>query len=327
MAKHLTLFQTTSAYELFTTTDKFIKPNVSYCKDDCKVYYNPYKDYAKDYFTIENTGDDILSIVFKQFIPDTGDFLDSQVTISYRTTKSDWVETYEPINIEPHESIEIKANLRVDLINLAPNNCVMEGNTTCDIKGNIMSLLFGDDFIDKTDLTGYVAAFYTLFMNNQNIVSAENLILPATTLAGNCYAAMFYGCSNLTTAPELPATTLGIACYNGMFYGCSSLTTAPELPATTLADNCYSTMFYGCSNLTTAPELPATTLANKCYYAMFYDCTNLNSITVAFTEWDNGYTYIWVSGVATTGTFTCPADLPEQRGDDYIPEGWTIVRV
>ena len=299
--KHLTLFQTTSEYELFTTTDKFIKPNVSYCKDDCKVYYNPYKDYAKDYFTIENTGDDILSIVFKQLSPETGDFLDSQVTISYRTTKSDWVETYEPINIEPHESIEIKANLRVDLINLALNNCVMEGNTTCDIKGNIMSLLFGDDFIDKTDLTGYLAAFYLLFMNNQNIVSAENLILPATTLANSCYYGMFSGCSNLTTAPELPATTLEIGCY--------------------------ANMFGGCSNLTIAPELPATTLANDCYAIMFKDCTNLNSITVAFTEWDNGYTYIWVSGVATTGTFTCPADLPEQRGDDYIPEGWTIVRV
>ena len=299
--KHLTLFQTTSEYELFTTTDKFIKPNVSYCKDDCKVYYNPYKDYAKDYFTIENTGDDILSIVFKQLSPETGDFLDSQVTISYRTTKSDWVETYEPINIEPHESIEIKANLRVDLINLALNNCVMEGNTTCDIKGNIMSLLFGDDFIDKTDLTGYLAAFYLLFMNNQNIVSAENLILPATTLANSCYYGMFSGCSNLTTAPELPATTLEIGCY--------------------------ANMFSGCSNLTIAPELPATTLANDCYAIMFKDCTNLNSITVAFTEWDNGYTYIWVSGVATTGTFTCPADLPEQRGDDYIPEGWTIVRV
>lgn len=40
--RYLTLFQTTSAYELFTTTDKFIKPNVSYCKDDCKVHYNPY---------------------------------------------------------------------------------------------------------------------------------------------------------------------------------------------------------------------------------------------------------------------------------------------
>ena len=272
--KHLTSFQTTSEYELFQTTDKFVKPNVSYCKDECKVYYNPYiKDYAKDYFTIENTGDDILSVVFKQLSPETGDFLDSQVTISYRRINSDWVEQYEPINIEPHESIEIKANLR-NLSSL--NMCVMEGNTTCDVKGNIMSLLFGDDFIGKTDLTGYDYAFTYLFYNNQNIIGAENLVLPATTLADGCYG--------------------------GMFSNCSSLTTAPELPATVLVDGCYSYMFYG--------------------------CTNLNNITVAAcTSWVSHQTQEWVKGVSATGTFTCPADLPEYRGYDFIPYDWTIVRV
>ena len=35
-----------------------------------------------------------------------------------------------------------------------------------------------------------------------------------------------------------------------MFYGCTSLTSAPELLATTLADNCYSYMFNGCTSLT-----------------------------------------------------------------------------
>jgi len=50
-----------------------------------------------------------------------------------------------------------------------------------------------------------------------------------------------------------------------MFYGCTGLTTAPELPATTLASNCYSSMFNGCTGLTTAPELPATTLPDSCY--------------------------------------------------------------
>jgi len=50
-----------------------------------------------------------------------------------------------------------------------------------------------------------------------------------------------------------------------MFYGCTNLTTAPELPAIALAEYCYNYMFYGCTNLTTAPELPATTLAQYCY--------------------------------------------------------------
>jgi hypothetical protein len=85
------------------------------------------------------------------------------------------------------------------------------------------------------------------------------------TMSSYAYYGLFYGCTSLTTAPDLPATKLATSCYQYMFHGCTSLTTAPELPATTLADYCYSYMFYGCKSLTTAPELPATKLADGCY--------------------------------------------------------------
>ena len=48
---------------------------------------------------------------------------------------------------------------------------------------------------------------------------------------------------------DLEHTTLANSCYNGMFYGCTGLTSAPELPATTLANSCYNRMFYGCVQL------------------------------------------------------------------------------
>lgn len=41
------------------------------------------------------------------------------------------------------------------------------------------------------------------------------------TMADYCYRTMFYGCTSLTTDPELPATTLAAYCYYQMFYGCS----------------------------------------------------------------------------------------------------------
>ena len=50
---------------------------------------------------------------------------------------------------------------------------------------------------------------------------------------------MFDGCSSLINPPVLPATTLATDCYNQMFYGCTSLINPPVLPATTLANNCY----------------------------------------------------------------------------------------
>ena len=138
---------------------------------------------------------------------------------------------------------------------------------------------------------------------------------------------MFSGCTALTQAPALPATTLANYCYRNMFSGCTALTQAPALPATALASYCYYTMFEGCASLTKAPELPATTLASNCYYGMFSGCTSLNNINVNFSAWDpTNATTNWTSSVSSSGTFTCPADLPETYGTSYIPVNWEIVR-
>ena len=157
--------------------------------------------------------------------------------------------------------------------------------------------------------------------------------LPATTLAESCYECMFYDCTKLTTAPELPATTLADFCYRYMFWNCPNLTMAPELPATTLARYCYANMFYGCTSLTTAPELPATTLVDHCYYEMFQNCTNLRNIIVLATDISaKDCLTDWVSGVASSGTFTKAASLIQgsetgqiPTGTSGIPEGWTVV--
>ena len=146
-----------------------------------------------------------------------------------------------------------------------------------DVVGNIMSLLFGDDFKGVTDLTGKNYAFNRLFNYCTNVVNAENMALPATTLTSACYQYMFYSCTSLTTAPSLPARTLSGSCYNSMFNGCESLTAAPELPATTMAASACTYMFNGCTSLTTAPELPATTLETACYKSMFSGCTSLTT--------------------------------------------------
>ena len=152
-------------------------------------------------------------------------------------------------------------------------------NSTANINasGNIMSLLYGDNFKDKTSFPeGSQYTFNELFKDNTHLINAENLILPATELTEYCYFGMFYGCA-LTTAPALPATTLALGCYHNMFYECILLTQAPELPATTLEAECYENMFTGCTSLTQAPTLPATTLSDGCYYDMFEGCTSLTT--------------------------------------------------
>lgn len=148
----------------------------------------------------------------------------------------------------------------------------------CYVYGNVMSLIDAEHYPDSTGLpSGHT--FCSLFNNNSYIYNhpTKTLVLPATTLKEYCYAGMFKGCTNLTTAPALPATEMAELCYLHMFDGCISLTMAPELPATTLASQCYSNMFQGCTSLETAPALPATTLAGSCYNNMFNGCSNLQT--------------------------------------------------
>lgn len=145
-----------------------------------------------------------------------------------------------------------------------------------NVSGNIMSLLYGDDFANITVFpSGSSHTFEGLFQDADKLMSAGNLILPAISLVYECYREMFRGCSFLTETPTLPAISLENGCYNCMFMYCSSLTEAPILSATTLTDFCYYGMFWGCTSLTEAPTLPATIMANQCYRYMFIECTAL----------------------------------------------------
>ena len=144
-----------------------------------------------------------------------------------------------------------------------------------NVCGNIMSLLYGNDFIGETSLNNKNYSFSYLFEQCEKLIDASNLILPATTLAINCYDSMFRSCKSLTTAPELPATTLVDDCYSAMFAYCESLKTAPELPAAKIPERSYSSMFAGCTSLVNAPELPITSLDTYSCSGMFYGCTSL----------------------------------------------------
>jgi hypothetical protein len=287
--KYLKKFQNHNAYGAFTQTGEFLKPNVSLCVQENEVHYNPWT-WADEYLTFVALEDGTISFNISQ--PMGTDMITS---ISYSTDGGEtWITTD---NVNDKEE-----NLVIDVDVEEGDKVMWKGEATqtgyydenedivygsffssdCefDAQGNVMSLLYSDDFKGETTIEDYV--FCYLFsdgdeVKNCNIVNANNLSLPATTLTQSCYSYMFYNCTNLTTPPELPATTLAKGCYGGMFVNCKRLTAAPQLPVTTLADNCYGSMFEGCTSLISAPELPATTLANYCYSSMFYGCTSLTT--------------------------------------------------
>ena len=314
MSKYIKLFKNHAQYETFIGgggDTPFIKPNVSHCIVENHVHYNP-RTWADEYLTfvaLENT-------TFT-FTPK------GENVISYSIDNGDnWIEG---------NSVELTKDNKVlwrgEMTPTSDNGVGTFSSTgRFEAQGNIMSLLFGHEFKGQTDLTGKDYAFYSLFNSNSNLVNAQNLSLPATTLASWCYSYMFYGCTNLKTAPKLPAKTLANRCYSNMFSGCTSLVNAPSvLPATTLKSSCYQYMFQGCTSLTTAPTLPAETLADNCYNYMFYGCGSLNYIKAMFTTSPNAYfTNYWVYNVATKGTFVKnSAATWNVTGVHGIPSGWT----
>lgn len=204
--------------------------------------------------------------------------------------------------------------------------CYFTSTGRFDVFGNIMSLLYGDNFYGEYDLTGKDWIFFATF-SGCNIVNASNLILPATTLSKHCYEFMLDDCYLLTGAPTLPATTLADYCYYGLFDHCLSLTNAPALPATTLANHCYNGMFMY-TNIKTAPLLPATTLADYCYYLMFFEASQLNYVKCLATDISaTSCTTRWLDGVASSGTFVKDANTTWPSGYSGIPANWTTQNV
>ena len=354
MGKYLHLFDTENEFISAYTGDEYIEPWVSYCLENSGVSFN-----KSEYEKLLGT-----PLTFNITSPGTikwkATFTSITRTIEYKLNDGEWASitsntgnSAPTITVKTGDKVQFRGNN--DAYSSAGNNGynTFSGTTAgFELEGNIMSLINKTKYDTLIKLL-YGYNFTSLFSDCNTLISAENLILPATTLTTSCYDNMFYNCTSLTTppsilpattlanncyfdmfmscyslttAPALPATTLANNCYHFMFLGCTSLTTAPELPATTLADYCYKGMFYNCTSLTTAPELPATTLASNCYESMFQGCTRLNHIKCLATNISaNNCVNYWVQGVSSTGTFIKAASMSSwTTGISGIPNGWTV---
>ena len=246
--------------------------------------------------------------------------------VEYSTDGSTWNTYSEPITLAAvGDKVSFRGN-NATYKNTSSRNAKFSCSEDCYIYGNIMSLVDAENYATATTLTG-TYTFCEMFNGNTHIKNhaSKDLVLPATTLASNCYQSMFRSCTSLTRAPALPATTLANSCYFGMFYGCTGLASAPALPATSLAEYCYSTMFNGCTSLTSAPTLPATTLADRCYSSMFSGCTGLTSASElpATTLADRCYSSMFYGCTSLTSAPALPATSLAQNCYSNMFQGCT----
>ena len=278
MERYINSFATENDIQIALQNGELLKPYVAYIEDADRIDWNSKEivDYTTEYLT--------FNILSAGTINWTASNTAITKTIEYKLNDDEWTSitsntgsSAPSITVNSNDKVQFKGNNSKYATDYSYCNS-FGGSASFEVEGNIMSLINPTDFSTLTTLES-ANAFNSLFKNCTGLTSAENLILPATTLTSYCYQQMFYRCTSLTTAPALPATTLAGYCYGNMFDGCKSLTTAPELPATTLATYCYTNMFQSCASLTTAPELPATTLAGHCYSGMFNGCASLKTAT------------------------------------------------
>lgn len=229
------------------------------------------------------------------------------VDIKYSLNGGSW------INGKSLSTIKLNRNDRLSIIALDIDFFTVSGGLV-DIYGNIMSLIYGDDFIGQTVWTERTRYYANSSFFNGDIRNAKNLILPATTLSKNAYRNMFYNKISLITAPSLPATTLSEGCYTSMFYGCPNLIKAPDLPAKKLVKGCYGGMFAYCTSLNYV----------KCYAT---ECET-DSIDEVITYYDDeNKVWVesnkWLAGIKTKGTFVCDESFAGSLSP-YIPSTWTV---
>lgn len=230
-------------------------------------------------------------------------------------------------------------------VNYTDNNYSYFSSTgSFNASGNIMSILYRDDFGGKTVFPTSASYSFTGLFKASNIISAANLFLAGAQMNGYSYddlfhsstittppqliakkvanygySGMFVNCENLVTAPELPATSLGTYCYNGMFKNCTALVNPPTLSVTTLADYCYREMFSGCTSLVTPPSLPAATMKTGCYSYMFADCSSLTSTSTLSSTSLANYCYQYMFRNCTS--LTTPPLLPATTLQNYCYNG------
>lgn len=298
--RYLRSFANHTAYTTYINGQDVLLPNVSYCKQQNEMHYNPARDYSSEYLTFECLTGGTITIMAS--LSDV-----AGKTVSYSTDNG---VTWSTLTTSTTAQSFGTFGIGDKVLFKGTNNVYSEqyeinyfgGTAQVKIYGNIMSLIYGDNFANQTSFPSNTNNnFDNLFSSYSNLIDAENLVLPATTLTSECYSGLFFFCSGLTKAPKI-------------------------LPATTLASGCYSSMFSDCSDLITAPELPATTLVSNCYKNMFIYCSSLNYVKAMFTTTPgNDYTQDWLSDVSATGTFVKNSTASwNVTGGSGIPSGWTV---
>lgn len=279
----------------------------------------------------------------------------ASVTVQYSLNKGVWdnLSSNESINVNAGDSIRWKGNNSAYSSD-RDNYNHFTGTALFRTKGNIVSLIYGDDFIGKESYTLQDYALNCIFLDS-SCIDAYDLYIHTKTgmrslrhVFANCslltrppkeivgqdmgtygLGAMFTTCTSLQFAPDLSNFIPTANTFQDMFYNCSSIRETPALYSGATPNSAYQNAFQRCTSLESA-VLPSETLENRAYYRMFSGCTSLQYIEIAAVTGNTGSTtnssfFEWVRGVPSGGIIVKKCELNLPSGNNGVPNGWTVV--
>ena len=137
------------------------------------------------------------------------------------------------------------------------------------------------------------ATYYSLFSQNLNIISTSRDLFKefdGVVLGESMFARIFYGCSNLETAPDLYGKNLSSCSFEESFHNCQNLKKLPVIYCNNVRAGTFRYTFRGCSSMDMVEEVtvPHSGGAAHTYTGMFEGCKSLTKLP-NFTE--NGASY------------------------------------
>lgn len=222
--------------------------------------------------------------------------------VSYRKNGGEWTTTANSssevvitVSVTANDVIEWKGNgIRLCGGGNYTAASKFGGTVQFNVYGNVMSMLWGDDFIGQIQFpnTTHERVMEGLFYQS-SVVDASGLVLPATHLSNtHTYMGMFSDCTSLVYPPaELPEPESSVILnftYISMFNNCSSMVRCPDMNwgiLTTCKNGTFYQMFNNCTALTdNIPDkievqyYTANSNGYSIFRNMFANCTHITTI-------------------------------------------------
>lgn len=316
MIKYLTTHQTEAAYQAFLNSLDCPYINVSHIvATDENKYYKESSVLQNTPFTITI---DKLSDNRTLELSWVGHRTTEEIPtyFKYKINNGDW-QTYN-YNLNQYEigrriyGVTVKEGDTLQIINKSNGFkrlfCDDDlGDLECTVSGNVMSLVWGDDFVyapankvpypgktynDDLVYGGKELIHFAQIIENHRITDASDLWLPTKNLGEHIFDEMFSeGVERneyLEAAPDINAKYVPDSACKNMFRNCTVLEDMPNILAETVEAHAFEEMFVNCTSLVNTTELHVKHIVAYADWGghpmmlMFANCTSL----VTAPAWD-----------------------------------------